>query len=213
MTTVATGILVGLAAVIAAVVGFGALFGLSRESRSADTRVGAELRQGGLVVVLRHAAADASAPAASGCAGQRNLTGQGHADARAIRSGLAGVGADVTSVLVSPLCRARETARLVVPGAVKKVRSFLVRTESDGAATWRRKLREVRLLLGSKLRPGTDRIVVTHSEVISAATGEDVAEGGALVLRPQGSGRFKLLGRFAPQDWNRLAAAADALPR
>jgi len=205
----ATRILVAIAGLLAAVAGVGAGNGLSGGSRSADSRVAAELRQGGLVVVLRHADADMSAPAGQGCAGQANVTGEGRADSLAIRRGLVRVGVVTASVLVSPLCRARETARLVLPRAVEEVRTFLVRTAADGVAAWHRKIREVRRLLGMKQRPGTDRVVVTHSEVISAVTGEDLAEGEALVLRPLGGGRFKVIDRLAPDDWNRLAAVGS----
>ncbi|MGZ4598915.1 MAG: hypothetical protein ACXVGS_03530, partial [Oryzihumus sp.] len=79
----------------------------------------------------------------------------------------------------------------------------------DGTATWRRKVRDVRRLLGLKPRPGTDRVVVTHSEVVSAATGEDVAEGEGLVLRPLGGGRFAVLDRIAPEDWKSLKPGAQ----
>ena len=72
---------------------------------------------------------------------------------------------------------------------------------------WDRKLREVRQLLSVKPRPGTNRVVVTHSGAVSAATGQDVAEGEALVLRPLGGDRFTLVDRIAPDDWKRLDAA------
>jgi len=207
MTTAAKGILVALGAVIAVAVGLGGAFASSGGSPT-DAQVVRDLRHGGLVVLLRHAAADDSAPAADGCRGQANLTSKGRDQALEIRRGLADARAVVGSVLASPLCRARETARLVVPGAAQTVRACLVRTASDGAEAWRRKLREVRTLLGWRPRPGTNRILVTHSEVISATTGEDVDEGDALVLRPLGHGRFALLGQIAPDDWKRLPAPA-----
>jgi phosphohistidine phosphatase SixA len=207
MTTAARGILIALGAGIAGVVCLGSAFGHSGGGPT-DARVARELRHGGLVVLLRHTAADDSAPAADGCGGQANLTSEGRGQALAIRRGLADVRAVVGSVLASPLCRARETARLVAPGAAQTVRACLVRTASDGAEAWRRKLHEVRQLLGWRPRAGTNRLVVTHSEVISATTGEDVDQGDALVLRPLGRGRFALLGRIAPDDWKRLEAPA-----
>ena len=176
-------------------------------ARPDDARVRMELRQGGVVVVLRHAVADT---AAAGCAGQANLTDQGHAVALAIKSAFQRVDARVESVLVSPLCRTQETARLAFPETTANIRDDLAATSTEGDVAWRRQIHEVQeLLLGRRLRSGVIRVLVTHSDVISAATGVDVAQGEALILRPRGQGRFIVLDRIAPDDWTDLARSAD----
>jgi hypothetical protein len=193
-------IVVGLVCVLAAVVGTGAIFGLSEKSRSDDRRLGRELQRGGLIVLLRHAPAETSVRATPGCAGQANLTSEGRADARAIGAGFAGADVSVHSLLVSPLCRAQDTARLAFPAVSASVVTALALNAHDGANARDRKLREVRQLLSQRPPPGTDRVLITHSDVIKATTGEDVSEGDGLVLRPFGDGRFKVLDHINPGD-------------
>jgi broad specificity phosphatase PhoE len=206
--TVTPKILLSIGAVIAAAIALLASLALSDKANGpSDPRIRAELRQGGMIVVFRHAVADASAPAAPGCARQANLTDEGRADALAIGAAFRSLDARVGSVLVSPLCRTQETARLAFPGTTPKVRDDLAGSTTERDAAWRRRIREVQDLLTRKPQPGTDSVLVTHSDVISATTGLEVGMGDAVVLRPLGNGDFTVVARLSPGDWNDLAAS------
>jgi hypothetical protein len=50
-------------------------------------------------------------------------------------------------------------------------------------------------------------VLVTHGSVVVDATGQTLEEGEALVFRPLGSGRFRLLGRILPREWRTLEPA------
>jgi broad specificity phosphatase PhoE len=169
------------------------------------------LQEGGVVLVLRHAATDFSKPDRDpvdldGCATQRNLSAQGRAEARAIGSGVRRLGLRVSSVLTSAFCRTRETARLAF-GRATVSRALLNTITSPHDARWRAQIRAARRLLGTRPPAGTVTALVTHGVVVSDATGLTLEEGETLVFRPLGSGRYRLLGRVLPREWRTLSAA------
>ncbi|MGI5283082.1 histidine phosphatase family protein [Nonomuraea polychroma] len=79
----------------------------------------ARLPDGGMTIVIRHAATDHGKPDAEpvdldDCATQRNLSAQGRADARTIGQAFRRAGMRVGSVWASPYCRSRDTAELAL---------------------------------------------------------------------------------------------------
>jgi len=178
---------------------------------SADPRLGAELKRGGLVLVLRHAATDFSKPdqdpvVLADCGTQRNLSARGRIAAHAIGYHARRLGLRIGRVLASPYCRTLETARLAF-GRATVSRALLNTIDSKHDARWRRQIRAVRRLFGTKPRPGTLTVLVTHGIVVVDASGLELLEGETLVLRPLGNGRFRPLGRILPADWRLLRVA------
>jgi virginiamycin B lyase len=106
-------------------------------------------------------------------------------------------------VLASPYCRTLETARLAFGRAIVR-RALLNTVAADHDAAWRRQMGNARRLLATRPRPGRTDMLVTHGSVVADATGETLAEGEALVVRPRGGGSFSVVGRLQPEDW-RLA--------
>ena len=163
------------------------------------------LRAGGLVVVLRHAATDFSKPdqdpvVVADCATQRNLSAQGRADARAIGRGMRLLGLPLGKVLSSPFCRTLETARLAFGRAT--VHPALLNTiAAEHDAAWRKQIRDARRLLGTRPAPGKLTVLVTHGIVVQETTGQSLEEGEAIVFRPLGSSRFRVVGRVLPREW------------
>jgi virginiamycin B lyase len=171
------------------------------------------LRAGGVVLVLRHAATDFSKPdqdpvVVSDCTTQRNLSAQGRADARAIGRGVRRLGIPVGKVLSSAYCRTLETARLAFGRAT--VHPALLNTiAAEHDATWRKQIRDARRLLGTRPAPGTVTVLVTHGVVVSEATGQSFEEGEAIVFRPLGNSRFRVVGRVMPREWASLRRPAS----
>lgn len=63
--------------------------------------------------------------------------------------------------------------------------------------------------VGQAPKPGSDILMVTHFPNISAAFGPsapNVADGEALVFRPDGKGAAELIARVKIDDWPKLAA-------
>ena len=172
------------------------------------------LRRGGYVVALRHAATDFSMTDSTrdlrDCSRQRNLTTEGRRDARSIGREFRRLGIPVGRVLASPFCRTRETATLAFGRAVP-ARALLSTEFFEGEPEGERQPARLRQLLASPPRLATNTILVSHNFAIEAATGESLAEGEALIVRPvRGRRRFEVVSRLEAGEWPRLRQAAAA---
>lgn len=168
----------------------------------------AALRGGGLVIFLRHAETGSAAPDQASavlgdCATQRNLDAQGRAQSVAIGAAFRDLGIPVSRVLASPFCRSLETAALAF-GEVTPETALTLPRHVDAAA---------HLAMGDALRglmpepgfPG-NWVMVGHSYHIIAAGGPAPRpQGAAVILRPEGGGRFTVLGLMPPDGWEGLA--------
>ena len=164
------------------------------------------LRQGGYVILMRHAMTEARPDDAqvdlTNCATQRNLTVAGRDAARSIGLAITGSNIPIGLVVSSPFCRAFDTATLAFGHAVtidglgeKSPRNAT--TAAEAAST----LRPLILCPGA---PGTNTVVVTHGFNIKSVVGGDFAEGEAAILKADGNGGFELVARLLPQDWATL---------
>jgi virginiamycin B lyase len=188
------------------------LAGGAAAQRGSTATLGDELRRGGLVLVLRHAATDFSKPDQdpvdlADCSTQRNLSAQGRADARAIGRAVRRLKLQIGSVLTSAYCRTRETARLAF-GRAKVSPALLNTIVTAHDARWRRQIRGARRLLGTIPTKPTVTVLVTHGVVVGDATGLALEEGETLVFRPLGNSRYRLLGRILPNGWSAVRVTA-----
>lgn len=175
------------------------LLPLLATARSGDSdALWAALRDGGHVVLIRHALAPGTGDPddfrLDDCATQRNLSEPGREQARRIGRLFRDRGVAVARVLSSRWCRCLETARLLELGPVEPfpaLDSFFGRREAGPAQT-----AALRAFV-SEPRPGAALVLVTHQVNISALTGVYPASGEMVVLRPQGNGDFQVLGRIA----------------
>lgn len=162
------------------------------------------LREGGLVLYMRHTSTDFSQNDAGmksydDCASQRNLTEKGRAEAREIGAHVKRLGIPIGEVLASPFCRTMETARLAFGKAqlMHEVRGGPARPEDAS------RYDELRKLLSSPVAKGENRVVSSHGNPFHAVAGPPyLAEGEIAVLRPEGAMRFSVVGRIRPQDWS-----------
>jgi virginiamycin B lyase len=176
-----------------------------------------QLQHGGLVLVLRHAATDQSKQDEdrvdlADCGTQRNLSADGRAQARAIGRAARRLRLPIGTVRTSGFCRTRDTARLAFGrGTVDPALLNTIGATHDAA--WRVQIRAARRLIGTPPRAGTLTVLVTHGVVVTDATRLVLDEGEALVFRPLGKSRYRLLGRIGPSAWNglRKPAASHAL--
>lgn len=200
-------------AVIALLVGVAVLLGAGCGDDDPEPVAPAEkpivriLRQGGLTLVMRHALTDTAISQRellSSCATQRNLTVAGREQARAIGRAIRALGIPIGDVRTSPLCRTRDTARLAFGRAAidrMLVNTGVLGTEADD----RRRARALRALVRRPPERGENRILVTHSPNIAAASGDDTVEEGEIVALGHGG---RLVGRVKPQEWPALVAGS-----
>jgi phosphohistidine phosphatase SixA len=181
-------------------------------AQAEDSGLGDQLRRGGVILVIRHAATDQSKPDQdpvdlNDCGTQRNLSAQGRRDARLIGQGVRRLKLRVGAVLSSQFCRTRETARLAFGRAT--ISGPLLNTiTSEHDAAWRRQIRAARALFGTKPAPGQITVLVTHGVVVGDVTGQTLEEGESLVFRPLGNSKFRLVGRILPRAWAALRGPA-----
>jgi phosphohistidine phosphatase SixA len=170
------------------------------------------LRQGGYMIVMRHANSPQTRPdattAAPGNTGlERQLNENGHKTARAMGEALKTLRIPVGEVLSSPTFRTLETVRDVGLGAAKTYNElgdgspeYPLSSYEDGARFMRARAAEVP-------RAGTNTFIVTHLPNIEYGFGDsfsDVAEGEAVVVRPDGTNGTPV-GRIKIDEWPRLA--------
>lgn len=210
---------VKLAAIAALLVAIGAC-GSRRDERAARpaaqippgsaVQLVEALRQGGYVLLVRHAQAEPGADPArlvlEDCATQRGLSPYGREQAAAIGAALPRLGVPIGEVRASPYCRCADTARLAF-GHMLLDDDLLPLRDGGGE----RRLAAVRRLLGTPPLPGRNSALVGHSDTIARLAGSEIAEGEMLVIRPApGGGSFVLLGRLTAEQLASLAHAALA---
>lgn len=154
------------------------------------------LREGGHVVLLRHAMISGSAEPAGfdieKCSTQRNLSERGRQQARKIGALFAARAAPIERVLSSRYCRCIDTARIAFESEPEPFAALdpPAEDETAKAAQMQAILDEIRNFSGSD-----NLVMVTHAEDIQALAGISPREGEAVIVRADG-GRLRVLGRI-----------------
>jgi len=169
------------------------------------------LRQGGQVIVMRHAHSPHSAPDKSmanpdNTSLQRQLDETGRTTATEMGRAMRNLGIPITTVMSSPTYRALETVTLA------KWPSPTVHEElGNAAAGMRESSAEESIWLRQQamhLPSDGNTIIVTHSTNVLAAFPEykrKLADGEALVFGSDGNGGINLLSRMRIEDWPKMA--------
>src|SRR4051812_2058161 len=153
-------------------------------SSAAATEAGwALLREGGQVVLIRHAltagTADPPGLDIGNCATQRNLSDRGKLQARKMGALFAARAAPVERVLSSRYCRCLDTARFAFGEGVTEAEPALDPLPADEGG------REAQLAAMRKLFAGFagsgNMVLITHGENIAALTGQVPREGEAVI--------------------------------
>jgi broad specificity phosphatase PhoE len=154
------------------------------QSPAVDDLLGA-LRAGGHVIVIRHGAthpdqADTDPLNLDNVVKQRQLNDKGRAGAKAVGAVFRTAGEPVTTNDVT------EGGQVVSPN------------ENN------RRAQALRALAGAVPDPGTNTLIVTHKPNILDAFGKDwfeVKEGEASIFKPDGTGKYALVGRVQVDRW------------
>lgn len=182
-------------------------------SSHAQTLSGASLanalRQGGYVLVIRHANSPAQPPAKEladpeNVKLERQLDSAGRDAARGLGEAMKALHIPIGDVLSSPAYRALQTVQLASLG---KARTFAELDE--GAAGMASNADAARVAwLKAKVaeapRAGANSIIVTHAPNIAGSFGADAAAGETLVFRPDGKGGTAQVARIKIGDWPAL---------
>lgn len=173
----------------------------------------AQLRGGGAIIVIRHAATDRSEPDDAqvdldDCSTQRNLIDEGRADARTIGVAFRELRIPVGTVWTSPYCRARDTAELAFGRT--EVIDGLERLYPEPDEVAERRIN--RLIREQAPAPGDPNMVISghgvYPSVLQPAV--TIGEGEAAVYAVRGDD-FALLGQVAPDEWAGLDPSARSV--
>ncbi|SEO53323.1 Phosphohistidine phosphatase SixA [Duganella sp. CF517] len=171
----------------------------ARPASAADTDSAAlwrRLREGGYVVLMRHAATvpgvgDPENFKLGACATQRNLSDRGREDARRVGAAFREREVPVSEVLSSRWCRCVDTAQLAF-GRVRP-EAMVDSMFNDDDAARQNKVRALRAYLSAHKAPG-NLVLVTHDINIRVLVGESLAQGEMVVALAQPDGTLKSAG-------------------
>jgi phosphohistidine phosphatase SixA len=184
------------------------------QTQTADARaVANSLQAGGYVIVFRHGAtnrdmADTDPLNLDNVDKQRHLSARGKQVAADVGAAFKTLRIPLGQVYTSRFYRAVETGRLVsgkevAPTSdVSEGGQVVTPIENDRRADAFRKL------VATPPAAGTNTLIVSHKPNIIDAFGKDwfdVREGEASVFRPDGAGKYVLVGKLQASDWLDLA--------
>jgi phosphohistidine phosphatase SixA len=156
-----------------------------------------DMREGGLVLVMRHAKTESTTPpneSLRSCDRQRNLSAEGREQARAIGEAMRELEIPIGEVRSSPMCRTRDTARLAF-GRVEIDRDLLTPGVIGTIEDDDRRIAALRQMVRDAPPEGTNTVLVTHTGNIGGALEESVEEGEILAYD-----RGRLLGTVTSEE-------------
>jgi len=167
------------------------------------------LRQGGYVIVMRHASSPREVPDKAAANPdnvnlERQLDETGRATAAAMGNALRDLKIPIGDIFTSPTYRALETIRLAQFGNAKTATEL-----GDGGQSMQSVAEAQGMWLRERITQApkeTNTLYVTHMPNIARAFPQitGVADGEALVFRPDGKGGAPLVARIKIEDWARL---------
>ena len=182
------------------------------EPRTASVADIQALHQGGFVIFIRHAATDTRRPdqfpiQLHDCSLQRPLSDHGREQSRLLGHYFGQLALPITEVLVSPMCRAIETAELAFGQhlRVDPLTHYIAGMTDDEKAPILSRTRE---LLSTPPASG-NRVLVAHGPNIAELMDYFPPEGSVVILQPQGDGIFVYVASILMDDWPALLSDLD----
>ncbi|MGE5471425.1 MAG: histidine phosphatase family protein [Bacteroidota bacterium] len=167
----------------------------------------AEIRQGGFILYMRHGNTDNSrpdrAPAVDldDCGTQRILSDEGRALMKKVGQEIRDARVPVGKVLVSPMCRTLESAKLAV-GEKFEVVEPLMYSANMTSEEKKPRVEALRKLLVVPPAKGTNTLLIAHAPNLDDLIGFFVKpEGTVVVFRQRGVAGFEYAASIHPDDW------------
>jgi phosphohistidine phosphatase SixA len=169
-----------------------------------------QLRQGGFVLYMRHGITDNSQadrfPGVdlNDCKTQRLLSDEGRQLMKRVGQSLRQANIPVGSVLVSPMCRTKESAQLALGNKFEVVEALMY---SANMTTEEKKPRieALKKLLVVPPAKATNTVLVAHAPNLADLIGFFVKpEGTVVVFRQGGANGYEYEASIHPDDWAKL---------
>ncbi len=185
--------------------------GASAQWLSGIELVGA-LKQGGYVIVMRHANSpqvrpDPAIVAPGNTRGERQLNENGHKTARAMGQAVKALGVPIGTVLASPTFRTMETVRDLDLGTPTTFNLLGDGSEGYEYSSFEDSARFIRVRITEMPKPGSNTLIVTHVPNMEQAFGDrfSIDEGQVIVVKPDGV-MGTPVGTIKIDEWPGLAA-------
>ncbi len=173
--------------------------------QGADSSLVKDLKEGGYILFFRHGATnwnerDGMEGDFTNRANQRNLSEAGQREAAVIGQSIKVLGIPIEKVLASPMWRCRDTAQFAFGDY-----------DTTGLLFWKgATFREARIrMLSTPPAAGRNLVLVGHQDqlipIVPGLKRDQMQEGDALVFRPLGGGKFRVVRLVTPFEWARLA--------
>ena len=176
------------------------------------TELVAALKQGGYVIVMRHANSpqvrpDPALVAPGNTRGERQLNENGHKTARAMGQAVKALGVPIGTVLASPTFRTMETVRDLDLGTATTFNLLGDGSEGYEYSSFEDSARFIRVRITEMPKAGTNTLIVTHVPNMEQAFGDrfSIDEGQVVVVKPDGA-MGTPVGTIKIDEWPRLAA-------
>lgn len=170
-----------------------------------------QLRAGGYALYLRHGTTDNTQadrlPAVdlNDCSTQRPLTEAGRQLAARVGQAMRKAQIPIGEFRVSPMCRARDSARAAFPKLTPLVDHGLMYVSNFTSAEKATIIANTRMLLSTPVPPGRNRLLLAHAPNLMEVMGYFPKEGALVVFRPKGGqAGFEYIASIAPGAWERL---------
>ena len=170
----------------------------------------AELRKGGYVLYLRHGYTDNSRPDRvpsvdlNDCSTQRMLSDEGRALMRDVGKSIHAARIPVGELLVSPMCRTQESARLAF-GEKFSLSEPLMYSANMTSEEKNPRLEALKQILNTPVPAGTNRFLVAHAPNLADLIGFFVKpEGTVVVFAQKGNAGYEYIASIHPKMWAEL---------
>ncbi|WP_430009402.1 histidine phosphatase family protein [Methylophaga lonarensis] len=175
----------------------------------ADHSILDAINEGGLVLFFRHGRTETSIPDNypvnyQDCTTQRPLSKAGIEELKVIAPEIAQLNhLQAGEIIVSPFCRARDTADLLFPDHPKSIDILqmytAMLTEGEKAPI----IERTRELLSKPVAKGENRVIFAHAPNLAEVMGYYPDDADLVIIRPLGDD-FEYLATIAADDWDRL---------
>jgi phosphohistidine phosphatase SixA len=170
-----------------------------------------KVRKGGYVLYMRHGYTDNSRPDRvpsvdlNDCNTQRPLSDAGRELMKKVGMAMREAKIPVSRVLVSPMCRTKESARLLIGEKFEIVESLMYSANMTSEEK-KPRIEALKKLMLEPVPAGGNTLLVAHAPNMADLIGFFVKpEGNLLVFRQDGAGGFEYLASIQPDAWVRLA--------
>lgn len=169
-----------------------------------------QLRRGGYVLYIRHGNTDNSRPDRfpsvdlNDCNTQRPLNDEGRQLMREVGKEIRAARLPIGEILVSPMCRTRESAKLAL-GEKFTVTESLMYSANMTSEEKKPRLEALKKILAKPVPPGSNRILLAHAPNLADLIGFFIKpEGTVVIFAQRGPEKYEYVASIHPATWSTL---------